>query len=197
MATRIVTGAVVFPLNILVTIFCYRVFNRMFLWPFLARVSAAKLVVLAIAIVVSAPAFKGIFIYGIVGFLFSICGFIARNSPQTKKINALFFAAAGLLFGINQGQLFHLSPVQHATLIAGLMLVLVALFNFRPQTYKLNSENNSKSKSLLVFCTMILGRYTMQIYVLNWVLFLLVDRYLLDEPNYIYYDVFRWFGPAG
>lgn len=165
-----VAGIGIFPLNILFTILAIRLILDNFMTGALKSLSAfwALNALLFLLVLPSMIATE----YGTLGLMLSIFGYMMRHLDKVQKLSPkliefyLFFILT--IFIISQLIVFPLHENHLIVMALGLIIVFSMLFLFKPKTFP---ELTRKMPVFLKIPFQILGRRTLEIYVMHLLLF--------------------------
>ncbi len=184
---NIITGQFLLPLSILATM----LFLRIVIDPVMERALRNYEVLLGIGLIaffLTLPA-GYLWEYGTSGLLFAMFGWFMRNRERVNysvkgvvELFVLVFCVAG--FGMLQIFLFQFDRLQSIALITGLAIVCAGLYFFRPAIYP---RLTGSMPSPLVWLIQILGRRTLEIYVLHLVAFKFAAL-LSGDPRFGWFD---------
>ncbi len=186
-AANFVTGMGIFPLNILATM----IFVRLVIDAVASRAARDKEIMAGISIIVvflSLPT-AAVWEYGTLGLLFAMLGWFMRNPDKLQfKIKGVVEAYILIMcvgaFGFIQAYMyFGFNDAQAAVLFAGLALVMLWLYRFRPGTYP---KTSAALPGFVTVVAQFFGRRTLEIYVAHLIVFKFAALYLGDER-------FAWF----
>ncbi|MCB1681199.1 MAG: hypothetical protein KDI61_03035 [Alphaproteobacteria bacterium] len=135
--------------------------------------------------------------YGTMGLLFVLHGFICRNRDALKerlmlRHVRLFVFATYLTFGLQEGLLLpSLNLAQTVVLLGGLAGIAVLLNSFRPAEYPVLTQRVTRP---VVFLLQIMGRRTLELYVLHILVFRGICMALYPE-SYAFLN-WHWIPPG-
>jgi len=136
-----------------------------------------------------------LFEYGTLGFMFTIFGALMRNRKELEikqRPVIIFVAASAFTFFLFQGLgMPHVSPAQGLVLFGGVGFVCWLLYVFRPATYPRLTQ---ALPGPVIFLIQLMGRRTLEIYVLHILLFRGLAM-ILDPERFGLYE-WRFFPPG-
>ena len=185
---NIPTGNPIFPLNILATMLAI----RLVLNPYMERALRNDNAFWAMAVILFALSLPTNFIteYGTMGLVLAMYGYLYRHRENLKLAGktALFqtyMIVAPVGFLVTQHIGFGFSETQLTVVTMGIFGVISALFFFKPATYP---ELTKKLPTPAVWLIQIMGRRTLEIYVLHLILF----KVLAPIYNPEIFTYFEW-----
>lgn len=184
---NLIVGMPVFPLNILATMILLRLVIDGVGHPSLSSMSIMLgwgFIAIALAIYSEV-----LWEYGTLALPFALFGYMCRHRDKiTSSNDALVIQAlvAVISFVIVQAISFKFSVEDVWGMAAGVVIVTVILYFFRPHTF---TAASSKLPAGVVVPLQFFGRYTLEIYVLHLILFKVVSVALGIQP-------FTWFEPS-
>jgi len=193
--SALVAGQYVFPLDILFTIAIIR--RKRNRCAILATQSPQNLRGWFLLLVFAALPTGMLFEYGTAGMLFALQGFMARNREalggRLKPWHTRLFAFSSVFFfGLLQGLMMpSLGAAQGAVLFAGLFAITALLERFRSVEYPVLTRYATRPG---VFLLQIMGRRTLEIYVLHILLFRAICMVLYPE-SYAFWS-WHWVPPG-
>lgn len=180
-ASCVISGIYILPLNILFSIIIARLLREEMASHALhnAETLRGMYLILVLAYLPTSIFFE----YGTLGFLFVVMGFMVRNWEEVtqriaKRYLILYVAMSFAAYWVFQGAIApEISAAQILFLTAGLFLVALILMRFRLVTFpKLTSGIGP-----LAGIVRILGRRTLEIYVLHIIILRVAAAYLFPE----------------
>lgn len=193
--SALVAGQYVFPLDILLTIALIRRFRKG--CAIRATQSPEALRGWFLLLLFAGVPTGLLFSYGTFGMLFALQGFIVRNREvlrdRLKPLHVrLFIFFNVFFFGLLQGlSMPSLTLAQGAVLLGGLFAVCALLERFKPAEYQALTRWMTRPGALLI---QIMGRRTLEIYVLHILLFRGICMVLYPE-TYGFWD-WGWLPPG-
>lgn len=184
---NIITGQFILPMSILATI----IFMRVVIDPVMERALRDYEILLGIALVAFFLALPAGFLweYGTSGLLFAMFGWFMRNPDRVSyrmkwvvEGFVLLFCVVG--FGFLQMFLFHFDRSQSIALFAGLAIVCAGLYFFRPLTFP---SLTSSLPGPVVWLLQLMGRRTLEIYVIHLIIFKFVAL-MIGDPRFGWFD---------
>lgn len=181
MATDVLTGANVFPLNILVTMMAL----RLVIDPVMAQAkkSPAHLWFVAGALFLLVIP-TGLFVeYGTEGLIMALFGYVIRHReelPQIKSQLDYFMVFCFLAFCVVEYFAFGFSGAQFGVLFVGIFTVMAGLYHFKPATYPgLTARMPGPVRAGI----QLLGRHSLEVYVFHLMLFGVVGMMVYPEDH--------------
>ncbi len=172
-ASNIVLGGELFPLNVLVSI--------MFVRLVVDKVSSITFrnweFMMYGGFLVTALSFATIplFEYGTIGLLIAMSGYLARNSHEidiSERTQRIFMGFTVAVYTLSQLLIFrHLTKPEAQAMTICIGLVSIILYYFRPTEVP---EVESKLPRFAVLFLQFTGRFTLEIYVIHLILFKLI-----------------------
>lgn len=185
-ATGFVAGMPVFPLNILFTILALRLVMDFVAERMVTRDGGRHLWPLAVlAALITLPTM--LFVeYGTLAILLMLCGWMVRNRDSMADDNRIrpFFVFTVMAFAVTQSLQFGFSGPQFAALAVGTLAVFAVLSLFRPVEYPRLTRVLGPGAGVV----RLLGRRTLEIYVLHLILFRFIG--VLTQPER--YALWNW-----
>ncbi len=187
-ASDVITGRYIFPLNILVTILLVRIVLDLYMKgsmknTFLFWAGAATLVALIVPTMMLMQ-------YGTLGLLLAVFGWLIRNTeaqdPRQFTRIFPFMIVCILAFTISQWALLQFSPGQGLLLFGGSTLVMLALRFFRAAEF-------ANIPVLIRAPVQLTGRHTLAIYVVHLLLIKIAGLWLFPES--FSFGGWDWFPP--
>ena len=180
-ASCVISGIYILPLNILFSIIIARLLRQEMASHALhnAETLRGMYLILVLAYLPTSILFE----YGTLGFLFVVMGFMARNWEEVsqriaKRYLILYVAMSFAAYWVFQGAIApEISALQILFLTAGLFLVALILMRFRLVTF----PKLTRAIGPLAGIVRILGRRTLEIYVLHIVMLRVAAAYLFPE----------------
>ena len=177
----VISGIYILPLNILFSIIIARLLRQEMASHALhnAETLRGMYLILVLAYLPTSILFE----YGTLGFLFVVMGFMARNWEEVsqriaKRYLILYVAMSFAAYWVFQGAIApEISALQILFLTAGLFLVALILMRFRLVTF----PKLTRAIGPLAGIVRILGRRTLEIYVLHIVMLRVAAAYLFPE----------------
>lgn len=181
-----IAGQYIFPVTILFTLgFC-----RLLIDPVMRRALQSYETLFGMLLLVfflGIPTFP-LVEYGTLGLMFVMLGYLARNRENITvglPARLLFWICCFAAFTLSQILLMtELTQIHIMVLWAGMAVVAVILYFFRPQTYKISGTVLSVSRPVFH----LLGRRTLYVYVLHLLLFRAVAMWI----NPVQYGFMEW-----
>ncbi len=187
-ASAVVAGQFVLPLNILFTIIIVRFFrDRVARAAFYSAESLRGLFFILFFLTFPSALF---FEYGAMGMMLALVGYAVRNKDDIRtriegKYITLYVFATFFAFYIWQGVIMpHVSGAQALAFAGGVALVALLLSRFRAVVYTDAEKVMARS---FVHIIQFFGRRTLEIYVVHIVIFRVVCMYLYPE-SYVFFD---------
>lgn len=181
-----VTGPAVFPLNILLTMLLIRLsLDKIMVYALSDRFRFFAFVVVFVVAELLASLF---FEYGSVAFLLAAYGYMARQYKEGKiSYSSLrsFAIFTAIIHGGFQSLYFGFSGIQMQAAVVSCGMVIMSLLFFRPVVY---SKITRQLPFFLVAPVQLMGRRTLEVYVLHVFLFAGLAAYLGVEG----YGWFAW-----
>ena len=185
--SSLVVGQAIFPLNILVTIMIIRLLLDTVMRFALGNLQSVFLTILAMAVLIL-PTFL-IFDYGTQAFLFAIFGYFVRHQGKTgfsRESILIFMAASFLIYVVFQQISFGINDnVELYTMGAGVLLVCFLLSAFESKLYP---DLTRRLPGFVTSGLKLMGRQTLEIYVIHLLLFKVVGLWLFSER----FPLFGW-----
>ncbi|MDH5721940.1 MAG: conjugal transfer protein TraX [Alphaproteobacteria bacterium] len=180
--SSLVSGQVLFPLNILFTIMIARHFrSRLILASLRTHETLWGMFLLLVLTTLPTSVF---FEYGTGVFLIVILGVVARNPDivpdKLKATHIKLFAVASILYYFLWEAIGHdgINYLQFTIYAAGAAATALMLYKFEPKTYP---NLTKKLPSPLSGLIMLTGRYTLEFYVLHLLVFRAIAMALFPE----------------
>ncbi|HPF77975.1 MAG TPA: TraX family protein [Alphaproteobacteria bacterium] len=167
--SNIVMGQGIFPLNVLATIIILRLTIDYVMQFALSSYQNMFLGVAAITIIVFPTMF--VFEYGTQAVLFGMFGYMVRHQKKIGFSNEqilIFMFVALTVYSVFQKITIGLDDIEFYTMAAGLLLVNLMLSVFQPKLYP---ELTEKLPAFVTEIFKLLGRQTLEIYVIHILLF--------------------------
>lgn len=195
--SNVVCGLAVFPLNVLVTIILIRMVIDPLMSVALKNIGSALLglVVVTGAII---PSFS-VSEYGTLGLLLAMFGYMTRHRPSIPGLAmgpdkvlqgmALYCFFTILLI---QQLFFNFQGASLITFMTGTALVIWTLLHFQSREYP---QFTAKAPRWTTYTVQLLGRNTMEIYVIHLVL-LKVTGVFTDPARFAWFD-WVWYSATG
>jgi TraX protein len=180
-ASCVISGIYILPLNILFSIIIARLLREEMANHALHNAETLRGMYL-ILVLAYLPA-SILFEYGTLGFLFVVMGFMARNWEDVtqriaKRYLILYVAMSFAAYWLFQGAIApEISAAQILFLTAGLFLVALILMRFRLVTFPKLTSGIGPFAGIV----RILGRRTLEIYVLHIIILRVAAAYLFPE----------------
>ena len=180
--SALIAGQYILPLNILFTIIIIRLFRERFVIAAFRSMDTLRGLFFILFFLTFPTAL--LFEYGAMGMMFALFGYAVRNMEDvSKRVDVIYlriYAAAALFsYYLWQGVIMpHVSIDQALVFAAGLVVVGVILWRFKPVVYT-GGEFFVARSFIRIFQFM--GRRTLEIYVAHVILFRLVCIYLYPE----------------
>jgi TraX protein len=180
-ASCVISGIYILPLNILFSIIIARLLREEMARHALynAETLRGMYLILVLAYLPTSILFE----YGTLGFLFVVMGFMARNWEDVtqriaKRYLILYVAMSFAAYWVFQGAIApEISAAQILFLTAGLFLVALILMRFRSVTFPKLTGGIGPFAAIV----RILGRWTLEIYVLHIIVLRAAAAYLFPE----------------
>ncbi len=189
--TNYIVGMYQLPLNALVTIIAI----KLLLDPVMKPVHAGLVSVWIIGVIL----FAGIFYtapfveYGTLALITAIFGYLVRHRDQLVNPNLpkyfMFFSLAA--FFIMQAIWFKFSPLQLLVVLVGTLGMRLCLYRLEKKTYPQLSAALPRPVTGLI---QLMGRRTLEIYVLHLILFKFAAFYLGTTPERFEWLRWTWYG---
>ena len=182
----VITGQSIFPLSIIVTIIITRYLIDYIMLFALSNFQNLFLATFALIILAFPSMF--IFEYGTQAVLFAMFGYLVRHQ---KKINwsneriIIFMFLALVTYMFFQGMTINFTTIEFYTTGAGVFLVCLMLAMFRPKLYP---DLTKKYKGFVEETLKVLGRQTLEVYVIHLVLFKVAVLFMHSDR----YSFFGW-----
>lgn len=187
--SAIISGQFILPLNILFSIIILRYYRDGFIRSALQSPESMRGIFLILLLSTLPTAL--VFEYGAIGMLFVIIGYIVRHKEDVMQkfppqYIYLFVGLTYFSFFILEGiGLPSLSLLQAVVLGGGFMAIAVLLWRFKERTYPVLT---AKLPSAAGWCVRMMGRKTLEIYVIHILLFRGICMVLYPEK----YDFMGW-----
>ncbi len=196
-ASNVLCGLAIFPLNALVTIILIRIIIDPLMAVALRNIWLA-LLALAVVTATIIPSFS-VSEYGTLGLLLAMFGYVARHKPVIQGLKAdsdrvlrgmalycllTFLMIQQLFFGFQQASLI--------VVMVGTGLVIWILLHFSAREY---SGLTAKMPKVVTYTIQLLGRNTMEIYVIHLVL-LKITGIFTDPTRFAWFD-WVWYSVTG
>lgn len=178
-----IIGNTIFPVNILFTILCARFILDFLMRGVLKSTDGMIWGVLGVTLLVIPTTF--IFDYGTHAFLFAMFGYLVRHKESlsiSRPFLLSFMGVAVLVHALFQNFVFEFNMSQAFIASMGILCVCLYMTNFKPHLY--NPSIPCFVKSPL----QIMGRYSLEIYVLHLLLFKFIAFFMFPED----YSLFQW-----
>jgi len=172
--------APIFPLNILVTIICYRLIHHYFLNKYLDKSEYYELIMAVVLILIFYLPTMWVMEYGTLALVFTALGRLIRMEQQSARIN-FYIVLAVLAFALPETYAFGFTPVQTAILLIGIALVTFMLSHYQLVKYNITYHTPA---AIIMF----LARNSLYFYVIHIIILLCIDRMINPED----YDQFSW-----
>ena len=184
--SAIISGQYIFPLDILFTMALIRYYRNGIAIRATEKPETLRawFILLLLAYIPTNMVFE----YGSMGMMFALFGFIMRNMAVIKhrlkrKHIIIYVFAVFTTFFLSQGFMLPEFTALHALVLSsGLLVVAALLWNFTPVTYPHLTE---ALPGPAVFIIQLLGRRTLEIYVLHILLFRAISMMLYPD-TYIF-----------
>ncbi len=185
--TGIVTGHNILPLNILVTIIvCRLVLDRVMAVAVRSYENLGALVMLMALLILPTAILAE---YGTLGFLFVMFGWFMRHREEltypVKGVPETFILILILIYVYTQSLTYGMSETQTGFLALGTAAVCLVLYRFRPLVFP---AATAAMPCLMVWFIHLMGRRTLEIYVIHLVLFKLTAL-LSGDPRFGWFDI--------
>ena len=171
-------GMGAFPLNILFTF----LFTRSILTFTMARATQSFETLFGIfwvCLLLMIPS-MALMEYGSLGFLFAMCGYMARRREESKHITDLqlngFMMLAVLAYGLNMWWQFGFETINGVMMLILLSCMCLCLLQFKPKTFSADKG----ILNLVKYPLFLTGRRTLEIYVLHFLFFMYIVVYGLS-----------------
>ncbi len=120
--------------------------------------------------------------YGSLGFLFAMCGYIARHKNNLKNLSPLhiygFSMLTATVYTLGMWYEFHQFEIMNVAFMFIMLICLsISLMQFQPMEFK----SDGTLKTVIKYPLFIMGRRTLEIYVLHLLLFLLIINYVSNS----------------
>jgi hypothetical protein len=187
--TSITVGAYIIPLSALFTLLAARVFLNLTI-PFYKQSGETRFLVVVI-LTALIPWTYFLSEYGTLGFLIALIGYEVRqirdsNGSVLSSAQKALMIYVTLLVCFVQMMIFNFTLIQNAVLYLGLAAVFYGLITVRFTEYP---QFTSRLGRLPVSFIQLLGRRTLELYVLQYVCFIFLNWYLNpDSPVYGWFD---------
>lgn len=184
--SNIIFGQAIFPLNILVTIIIVRMILDYVMQFTLSGFQNMFLGVAALMILVFPTLF--IFDYGTQAILFAMFGYMVRHQKKLEFSNEsilIFMFVTLMIYVLFQKITVGFDTVEFYTMAAGVLLVNLVLSGFEPKLYP---ELTVRWPIFLVELFKLMGRHTLEIYVIHLLLFKMASLWLFPER----FGLFQW-----
>lgn len=184
---NIVSGMAIIPLNILFSMMIVRLLLDSVMRNALKDMQGFLMAVFALT-VLTIPT-SALFEYGTQGMLIAMFGYMVRHQKEARALNKdiveVFLVANLLIFVGLQALFFGLDQQQTFMLAIGSFFVYGLLWLFRPKSY---AEFTKKIPSAVTVIIQVMGRRTLEIYVVHLLLF--KGMAMLINPEK--YALFQW-----
>ncbi len=184
---NVITGQFLIPLSILATM----LFLRMIIDPVMNRALRDYEVLIGIGLMAMFMSLPVGFLweYGTSGLFFAMFGWFMRHPERVNYqmrgvVEAFILLFCVGAFGALQIWLFRFDQNQSIALIVGLALVCTVLYFFKPQIYP---KLTSLLPHPLVWLIQLLGRRTLEIYVIHLIMFKFAAL-LMGDPRFGWFD---------
>lgn len=198
--SRFVFGMSIFPLNILWTIIAIRLVLDPVMKRILKDEGSYRSLFWFVFVMIAVFGTPLVLVseYGIQGLVFAAAGYLCRHKYDAqgvskpcifmpKDITSNLFVFSIFVFVINQIGMFGFKGYEIVALVAGTLVVVVALDSFRPR------EIQMRYLRFIVPFLQIMGRQTLWIYVGHTLVFRMLAAYLSPE-RFELWD-WQWGGP--
>ncbi|MCB1720581.1 MAG: hypothetical protein H6860_01810 [Rhodospirillales bacterium] len=187
--STLISGEYLFPLNIIFTLILARM-SVDWLYRHALRNRDAFLGMFFLLLFAALPSL--VFVeYGTLGFLFTLMGALRRHKGDVSAPRQMiwaFFAASGFVYVLVQSLLLpSLSAGQFVFFVAGMMVLSILLYRFEPCSFERVNVRSFPPVALL----MLLGRRTLEFYVLHLLVFRAVAMVL--DPSRFAFGEFKVF----
>lgn len=182
----IIFGHAVFSLNILVSIMIVRILIDYVMQFSLTGFQNMFLGVLALTILAFPTMF--LFEYGTQALLFAMFGYMVRHQKKIGFSNEkilIFMFVTLLVYVVFQKITIGFDTMEFYTMAAGVLLINLLLSQFKPKLYP---DLTKRMPSFGVEAFKIMGRQTLEIYVIHLVMFKIAAFWLYPER----FGLFQW-----
>ena len=183
-AANAVTGMYIFPMNALVTIIAI----RLLLDPYirLSMMNIQGMVAFSVALFVLIMPTNMFTEYGTEALIMAVFGYLVRHREGVKdaaQILPAYMLFAVLGFLAMQAMIFKFSQPQWMFTITGTMVVMAALFIFKSATFP---KLTKMIPFPFVWLIQLMGRRTLEIYVLHLLVFKFAAFYLFKDMDALF-----------
>lgn len=182
----LVVGMPILALNIIITIILVRlVLDGTIEFALMGRQNMF-LIIMALGITVLPTVF--LFDYGTQALLFAMFGYMVRHQSRLRFSNEMIILFMGVAFTIYvsyQKLIMGMDTTEAFTMGAGVFLICLMLTQFRSKEYP---EITKKMPTVLTSPIKIMGRYTLEIYVMHLLLFKAIGLLYFPER----FQLFNW-----
>ncbi len=183
LAANMITGMPLLPLNALVTIIMIRLTIDYIMLPVMQE-KISIWAISAVLFVLILPSYV-VTEYGTQAIITAMFGYLVRHRAQVHRDLVLYYMFFALIsFVLIQQILFQFDPAQLAVVILGTALIRSLLYNFKPVTLP---RLTAHTPWLLKFPIQVMGRRTLEIYVIHLIIFKCIALYLGDDR----FELFR------
>lgn len=177
---NIISGMYILPLNILFTILFCRILIDDVMRVAMKNLNSLAAVTFALTVLIIPTAF--LFEYGTQAIMLTMFGWMVRHQKESRAMHKdsieMFLVANILIFIGIQTLFFGLDNQQAFVLAIGTFLSFGFVWLFKPKSYP---ELTKKLPGFLVWIVQLMGRRTLEIYVLHLLLFKGLGMYVDPE----------------
>lgn len=185
-AGNALAGMYLIPLNILFSILVVRLTLDTLME--YAKTSVNTMAVTTVGLMLLIVPASFLWEYGTQGLMLAMVGYVIRHKDYFQTLHKdtveVFLMAQFAIFVLSQVLFFNFQNMHYAGLAAGLLAVFWVLWTFTPKTYPALTQ---KLPGVAVTALQVLGRRTLEIYVVHLLVFKAMAMVLFPE-NYQFLD---------